>query len=82
MRVFKIIFYSDVKNRERFKMKLFFLVSMLHSKSVGENILSFFFRAGFVCGKKMKVCFVRWQKKEIKNEALPVRSKRCRLLSM
>jgi hypothetical protein len=51
-----------------------------------------FFCVGLVCWQKMKVCFVRWQKielknlsvgkKKIKNEALAVCSKRCRLLSM
>jgi len=35
-------------------------------KSVGENTLLFFFSDGLCVGKKMKVCFLGWQKIELK----------------
>jgi len=42
-------------------------VKILRSKkSVGENTLSFFSALGSCVGKKMKVCFERWQKIELK----------------
>ncbi len=62
-------------------------------KALEKNTLSFFFGLASCDGKKMKVCFCAVAeksflkiscggKKKFKNEALPVRSKRCRLLSM
>jgi len=50
-----------------FNLKQKYTSALKIYQSVGENTLSFFFSVGSVGWKKMKVCFVRWQKIELKN---------------